>query len=262
MLPIILSDCDLQKEIHDKGCTGCDSARLGFDFEYAYQPIVDIRARSIYAHEALVRGSQGEPAQTVLQRVTDENRYAFDQACRVKAISTASRLGMDTFLSINILPNAIYEPEACLQHTFKAAQRYQFPLNNIIFEVTENEQIADPSHLITIFEKYKRFGFQTAIDDFGAGYAGLNLLSTFKPSIIKLDMELIRDVDSAPIKQAIIKGMLMVSRLIGVAVIAEGVETRAEKDYLAGLGVHLMQGYYFCKPVFSGLGSIDPQVWE
>lgn len=243
-------------------CSGCQEDKLDFDFDYAFQPIVDLKTRSIFAHEALVRGTNGESAYSVLEKVNDDNRYAFDQACRVKAVSSASRLGMSTALSINFLPNAVYQPEACIQSTFKAAREFNFPLDKIIFEVTEGEQVTDRAHLLHIFEKYRSFGFQTAIDDFGAGYAGLNLLSAFQPHILKLDMDLIRDIDSHPPKQAIVKGMMVISSLIGIRVIAEGVETRAEKDYLLSLGIHLMQGYYFCKPVFRGLGTIAPQAWE
>lgn len=247
---------------HTKGCSGCRNSHLDFDFDYAFQPIVDLKTRSIFAHEALVRGMNGEPADTVLQKVNDENRYAFDQACRVKAVSLAAKLGMTCSLSINFLPNAVYQPEACIQSTFKAAREYNFPLDKIIFEVAESEQVSDRAHLISIFQKYRSFGFSTAIDDFGAGYAGLNLLSAFQPSILKLDMDLIRDIDKTPVKQAIVKGILLTSELISIIVIAEGIETKAEKDYLAGLGVHLMQGYHFCKPVFRGLGSIPPCAWE
>jgi EAL domain-containing protein (putative c-di-GMP-specific phosphodiesterase class I) len=245
-----------------KGCTGCRNSNLDFDFDYAFQPIVDLRTRSVFAHEALVRGVNGESAYSVLQKVNDDNRYAFDQACRVKAVSSAAKLGMTSALSINFLPNAVYQPEACIQSTFNAAREHNFPLDKIIFEVTEGEQVTDRAHLLNIFEKYRGFGFSTAIDDFGAGYAGLSLLSAFQPSILKLDMDLIRDIDRTPVKQAIVKGTLLTSQLIGVLVVAEGVETKAEKDYLAGLGIDLMQGYYFCKPVFRGLGTIPAHTWE
>ena len=72
-------------------CDGCgDSERLPFSFSYAFQPIVDLNTRAIFAHEALVRGPQGEGAQTVLTQVNEANRYRFDQACRVKAVKLAS----------------------------------------------------------------------------------------------------------------------------------------------------------------------------
>ena len=171
----------------EAACSGCrDGSALDIEFEYAYQPIVDFNTRSIYAHEALVRGPQGESAASVLAQVKDNNRYRFDQACRMKAVEGASRLGMTELLSINFLPNAVYRPEVCIRSTFEAARKHHFPIENIIFEVTEGERVQDRPHLVNIFREYRRFGFQTAIDDFGAGYAGLNLLAEYQPNLIPL----------------------------------------------------------------------------
>src|SRR5690242_9518525 len=121
-----------------RACGKCKSSgELEFELAFAYQPIVDIETRTIFAHEALVRGPNGEGAWSVLSQVTDENRYQFDQACRVQAIKGAAALGMRESLSINFLPNAVYQPAACIQSTFAAAREYGFPIENIIFEVTE-----------------------------------------------------------------------------------------------------------------------------
>ncbi len=151
------------------------------EFTMAFQPIVDVMTGEIYAFEALVRPPNGGGAIDVLNQVTDENRYTFDQACRVKAITLAARLGMQSFLSINFLPNAVYQPAACIQLTLESAARAKFPLHHIIFEVTESEPTRDPEHLAGIFAEYKRHGMLTAIDDFGAGHSGLNLLAQFQP---------------------------------------------------------------------------------
>ena len=241
------------------GCHGDDA--LDIAFEFAFQPIVDIRKRTIFAHEALVRGPNGESAHSVLSQVNDGNRYRFDQACRMKAVSTAARLGMQSLLSINFLPNAVYRPEACIQSTMQAARDNAFPIDRIIFEVTEGERVDDRAHLLHIFESYRRFGFRTAIDDFGAGYAGLNLLSEFQPTIIKLDMDLVRDIDRRPAKQAIVHGAILTCKLLGSVVIAEGVETPQERDFLAGAGVDLMQGYLFSRPAFGSLGTVPQHAW-
>ena len=97
-------------------CQGCQQSEpLGFDFAFAYQPIVDLRDQSIFAHEALVRGTAGEGAMTVLEQITDANRYRFDQLCRTRAIAGAARLNMQTHLSINFMPNAVYRPELCIR---------------------------------------------------------------------------------------------------------------------------------------------------
>lgn len=253
----------VQHNIMPAGCQKCkDGQQLGFDIAFAYQPIVDMHTRSIYAHEALVRGPNGESAFSVLSQVTDANRYLFDQACRVEAIRGAAELGLKELLSINFLPNAVYQPAACIRSTFEAARRYQFPIERIIFEVTEGERVQDRPHLVNIFREYSRFGFRTAIDDFGAGYAGLNLLSEYQPDIIKIDMELVRDIDTSKPKQAIVHGIVAICRALDVRVLAEGIETKAERDFLRDAGIGLMQGYLFCKPAFRAIGVIDPSAWD
>ena len=260
MIPICPAE-----DIHVKPVPGCAACRyndeLDFEFEYAYQPIVDIGTRSVYAHEALVRGPNGESAYSVLSQVDDTNRYMFDQACRVKAIAGAARLGIQEFLSINFLPNAVYRPAACIRSTFAAALKYGFPIERIIFEVTEGEQVMDRAHLVNIFKEYRRFGFKTAIDDFGAGYAGLNQLASFQPDIIKIDMDLVRDIDTYIPKQVIVQGIVTMCASLGIKVLAEGIETAAERDFLRDAGVSLMQGYLFGKPAFMAIGVIPDAAW-
>lgn len=110
------------------GCKGCqESEPLGFDFAFAYQPIVDLRDQTIFAHEALVRGLAGEGALSVLDQITDANRYRFDQRCRTLAIEGAANLNMQTHLSINFMPNAVYRPELCIRSTLEAAKNTIFP---------------------------------------------------------------------------------------------------------------------------------------
>lgn len=260
MIPI--EPVNAKPPLSGAGCVQCkNDDSLGFEFEFAYQPIIDLRSRSIFAHEALVRGPNQESAFSVLSQVNDTNRYRFDQACRMKAIHGAARLGMQEMLSINFLPNAVYRPEACIQSTFKAAQEVGFPIERIIFEVTEGEEVTDRPHLVNIFREYKRFGFHTAIDDFGAGYAGLTLLSEFQPDIIKIDMELVRNIDTSPAKQAIVRGIVSICDPLSIRVLAEGIETPQERDFLHSAGVDLMQGYLFCRPAFQAIGTINPQSW-
>ena len=234
-------------------CSRCrNSAPLDFDITMAFQPIVDVALQRTHAYEALVRGANGEGAGEVLSRVDDETRYPFDQLCRTTAIRTASDLGLREevdapLLSINFLPNAVYEPRACIRQTLAIAMETGFPMNRIMFEFTENERM-DTDHILNILRTYKSMGFATAIDDFGAGYAGLNLLAAFQPDYIKLDMELIRDIDANAAKQTIVGGILKIATDLGVTPICEGVETEAECLVLREMGVTLMQGYHFARP--------------
>jgi EAL domain-containing protein (putative c-di-GMP-specific phosphodiesterase class I) len=241
-------------------CDGCrNGAGFELPFSMAFQPIVDVTSQTIFAHEALVRGVGGEGAQTILGEVADDNRYAFDQKCRVKAIELATELGLvgdGARLSINFMPNAVYEPKACIQLTLATAMRTGFPLDRLIFEFTEDEKL-DTIHLLNILRTYRAMGFKTAIDDFGAGYAGLGLLSKFQPDIVKLDMELIRGIDRSQVKQRIIKHMLSMLGELDILTICEGVETGDELAVLMDLGVRFVQGYVLAKPTFERLAQVN-----
>ncbi len=240
--------------IKQQTCRDCLSGQaLGFEIRMAFQPIIDWQSKAIFGYEALVRGPQGEGAGWVFQHINDENKYYFDQACRVKAIETAAKLGCGSFLSINFLPNAVYNPETCIKATIEAADLFGFDLTKLIFEVTEGEQIPDKAHLNRIFSSYAKRGFQTAIDDYGAGYATLDWLIELKPHILKLDMQLIRNIEQHPAKQYIVEQTIAQCELQGTRVLAEGIETQAECEYLASAGVRYMQGYYFAKPTLEKL---------
>jgi len=239
------------------GCSRCrDEQPLDFDFTFAFQPIVDVRTMTVFSYEALVRGPNGEGAFHVLSMVDDSNRYQFDQACRVKAITLAKQLGVTCRLNINFLPNAVYEPAACIQTTIQTADEVGFDVDKIVFEFLESEEIKDREHLKSIVLDYQARGMKTAIDDFGSGHAGLNLLAEYQPDFIKLDMLLIRDIDKNKTKQIIVNGMVMVARDLGIELIAEGVETKGEVDTLNKLGIYYIQGYYFAKPGFECLPAI------
>lgn len=237
-------------------CSGCRD-KLDFDFTMAFQPILDLAGGEVFAHEALVRGLDGGGAGSVLGHVTADNRFAFDQLCRVKALEMAASLGLPGRVSINFMPNAVYEPAFCLRSTIQAARRTGIPLNQIILEVTEGERVTDPAHLRNIFETYKRSGLVTAIDDFGAGYSGLNLLANYQPDIIKLDMELTRDIHHHAARRAIVAGVVQVCRALSILPIAEGVETVEEMRSLQDLGMSVMQGFLFARPEVGALPRIS-----
>ena len=241
------------------GCVGCrEDVALPFEFKMGFQPIVDLRTQLVWGYEALVRGPNGEPALSVLSQVSDDTRYRFDQAARVTAIETAGALfkGQDLKLSINFMPNAVYEPTACIQKSLAAAKRVQFPRTNLIFEFTENERVADTAHLQGIIETYRKFGFRTTIDDFGAGYSGLSLLARLQPDLVKIDMELVRDIHLDERKQVIVAGVVHIARGLNIEVIAEGVENEMELTVLRSAGIWMFQGYYFAKPAFMGLPEV------
>lgn len=244
--------------LEEKICQSCtEKNSLDFDFTMAFQPIINCSNETIYGYEALVRGINNESAYSVISRVNDKNRYLFDQLCRVKAISLASKLNITSMLSINFLPNAIYAPERCIRTTFEAAKQYDFPSDRIMFEFTEAEKMDDTEHVKRIVDYYQSLGFKTAVDDFGSGYSGLNLLADFQTDIIKLDMALIRNIDSNKVRQSIVNNCLTMFNELNITALAEGIETYEEYAWLRDVGIELMQGYYFAKPSFESLPSIN-----
>lgn len=242
-------------------CNACrDGAGFDLAITMAFQPIVDVETRTVYAQEALVRGADGSGAGAVLAQVSDTNRYGFDQLCRSTAIEQAAALDLTAdgaSLSINFLPNAVYEPRACIRVTLDAAMRTGLPTSAIIFEFTESESI-DTDHLLNILRSYRAMGFRTAIDDFGAGYAGLGLLTKFQPDIVKLDMGLVRGIDTDPVRRIIVRNTLATLTELGIQPVCEGIETVREYEALRDLGVTLMQGYLFARPTVGRLAEV---VW-
>jgi EAL domain-containing protein (putative c-di-GMP-specific phosphodiesterase class I) len=242
------------------GCAACrDGTALPFAFTMAFQPILDLAAGRVWGYEALVRGVAGEPAGAILAQVNDETRYRFDQAARVKAIELAGRLfpaGEDIRLSINFMPNAVYEPNACIRASLEAARRVGFPHRQIMFEFTENERFRDIEHVKRIVAAYRQQGFMTALDDFGAGFAGLSLLANFQPDLIKIDMDVLRGIDADSRRRTIVGGVASIARSLGIAVLAEGIESAAEVEAVRALGVNLVQGYHFARPLIEALPPV------
>ncbi|QIR13934.1 EAL domain-containing protein [Shewanella aestuarii] len=239
-------------------CPNCaDMNALDFDFTMAFQPIINCKTKQIFGYEALVRGLNNESAYSIISQVNDDNRYLFDQLCRVKAIALAAKLNIDCMLSINFLPNAIYQPQRCIRTTLEAAKKHNFPTKQIMFEFTEVEQFKDNDHVKQVVDYYKELGFKTATDDFGSGHSGLNLLADFQTDIIKLDMELIRNINQNKARQTIVHHCLNMFADLGVTALAEGIETIEEYIWLKEAGIELMQGYLFAKPSFESLPAVD-----
>lgn len=234
-------------------CSACRDGTEIFPFSMAFQPIVDIVAERIDAYEALVRGPNGEGAGEVLARVTADNLYAFDQACRVRALELAGRLGLDRTLNINFLPNAVYDPRACIRRTLAAAAQIGFPLDRLTFEIVEHEQMVTTEHLLSIVAEYRRHGFRIALDDFGTAFSGLQRLAEIRPDIVKLDRALVAGCDRDAYRRGIVRAMAGLCAQLGIKLVAEGIERRAELETLRGLGVRFLQGFHLAKPRFEAL---------
>lgn len=222
-------------------------------FSYAFQPIVDADSGTPLAHEALIRGPQGQSAASVLAAVEPAAMHRFDRDARTAAIGLAGRLGLSGLLSLNFLPQALETLPDAIESMLSAATRAGIPLRSLILEVTEGEVIHDTARLARELNAYRARGLRLAIDDFGAGYSGLNLLADFQPDIVKLDMKLVRGIDASGPRQAIARAVIQACDDLGIETIAEGVETEAEYRWFRRIGVRLYQGYLFGRPAFEQL---------
>lgn len=232
------------------------SGNIGFEFSFAFQPIVDVRNRAIISYEALVRGPRGEPSASVFAQVPKNSFPIFDEVCRKKAIYLASRLRIPTQLNLNMTASSIYEVDMSITATFRASRQSGIPVENIIFEVVESESLVDRRNLLKYLQIIQDFGFKTAIDDFGAGHSGLKLIVKYQPNYIKLDRDLIRNIHQDYVKQSIFGGIRHICKNLSIDIVAEGVETANEFHWLQDAGVRLFQGYYFAKPAFEALPDV------
>ena len=178
---------------------------------------------------------------------------AFDEHCRIIALARAARLGIHTDLHLNLMPQTVQTNSDCLASTRLAAHKVGIELKDLVIEVTEQELLGDEEHFLQLSERYRGFGMRVALDDFGAGYSGLNLLAEFQPDSLKLDRAFVQGITRLGPRQAIVRAVLQVCRDLGIDFIAEGVETADEFRWFCDEGVHLFQGYFFGRPGFEKL---------
>ena len=230
----------------------------GINFSHAFQPIIDVDKCDIVSYEVLLRGINREAPWVVFDQIDKQDLPLFDQYNREKAIALASSLGLDRSMNLNFLPRDILADEgSCLIKTIEACRRHGFNSKQLTVEITESEFIENYDALSNILNNVRRENIVIAIDDFGAGYAGLNLLASIQPDLIKVDMSLLRSINNNGPRQAIVRAMSRVCLDLGIDVLAEGVETEKEFDWLRSIGISLYQGFLFSKPAFESLPTVD-----
>ena len=228
-----------------------------------FQPIVyaDDPTR-IFAHEALLRGQARDGTLVAPGLLFDAAEacdllFQLDVKARMSALRLAAAKNITTRLFVNFSPAAIYDPVFCLQRTVATAREVGIASENVVFEVIESSHCADVAHLRHILEHYRGHGFRVALDDVGAGYSGLNLMHQLRPDFIKLDMELVRNVDREPYKAAIADKVLQLARDLGVETVCEGIETQGELDWVQSHGAHYVQGYLIARPSAEPFGMVS-----
>lgn len=225
-------------------------------YTFAFQPIVDVSEKRILSYEALIRGPANEPAGSIYARVERAALCEFNRRARRAALELAARLHVTSYINLNFMPGSLMQSDTTISDTLDTASRLGFDPRNIVIEVTESEAIREHEAFVALVNRFRGRGIQVAIDDFGAGYSGLNLLADFQPDMVKLDMHLVRDIESHGPRQAIVRAVAQVCFDLGIDLIAEGVETVSEYQWLREQNIVLYQGFLFARPGFECLPEI------
>jgi EAL domain-containing protein (putative c-di-GMP-specific phosphodiesterase class I) len=220
----------------------------------AYQPIVDWKNRTIFGYEALVRTQEPAiPHPGALFDAAERLNALQDLGRQIRAATAATAVhapsGTMAFVNLHpqdLLDDDLYRPDAPLTAI----------ASRVVLELTERASLDEVKDLRARVAQLRKAGFRIAIDDLGAGYAGLTAFAQLEPEVVKLDMSLVREVHRSATKQKLIHSMTTLCHDLGMQVVAEGVETVEERDALADLGADLLQGFLFARPAkgFSPVG--------
>lgn len=222
-----------------------------------FQPIVkagsSVEKPDIFAHEALFRvfdehDNVMPPSLVFPLAEQSELLYSLDLVARRSAVECAARARLKGKVFINFNPSSIYDPAYCLRSTASAIAEIGLRPSDIVFELTETHRARDMNHLKGILNFYRSTGFGITLDDIGSGWSGLNLMEQLRPDFVKIDMELIRDIDTNIFKQNIVSHLIQIAHDNRIKVIAEGIETNEEANTLRQLNADYLQGFLFGRP--------------
>ena len=212
----------------------------------AYQPIVRADDSTTIAYEALMRVDEPmlpNPGAVLRAAERVDRIHDVGRAVRSSVVFSCRASENDWLFFVNLHPEDLLDPDLYLPHS-----AFSLLARRIVLEVTERVSLDHVADVHARVATLRAIGFQIALDDLGAGYAGLTSFTQLEPEFVKLDMSLVRDVHQNPIKQKVIRSMVRLCADMGKKIIAEGIETVEERAALIDLGCDFLQGYLFAKP--------------
>lgn len=237
----------------DSGVTELRNIIERRDIRVVFQPVVSLEDGAVIGYEALSRGPRGSrferPDALFAAAAQNDLVWELEYICRTKALERAREMIGDKMLFLNVDPSIIHDHRFHKGHTQEIIRELRLNSGNIVFEITEKSAISDYASFRRILDNYISQGYKVAIDDTGAGYSGLKTLAQTRPNFIKVDMDLVRDIDKDILKQAMMEALHNFSVITGSDIIAEGIETREELDTLISIGVRYGQGYFLARPL-------------
>jgi EAL domain-containing protein (putative c-di-GMP-specific phosphodiesterase class I) len=211
----------------------------------AFQPLVAVSRQEVIAYEALLRTTEPElphPGAVLSAAARLGRLYELGRTIRARVASHMPDCPAESvFVNLHgrdLLDDQLYAADAPL--TAFASR--------VVLEITERASLEEVKGFEGRARELRKLGFRLAIDDLGAGYAGLTSFAQLEPEVVKFDMSLVRGIDRSPVRQRLVGAMSAVFREMRAMVVAEGVETPAERDTLTSLGCDILQGYLFAKP--------------
>ena len=221
---------------------------VGTDIQFAFQTILDSRELEVVAFEALVRGLAGEPAATVISRITQADRFDFDQACRIRALEAAARAEIEQDLHLNCAEIRTSNVNLVSEVIHHMARRFRFDSDRVVLEIAGLTRLGTRRQLAEIRRELQAAGLRTLADNVGLNHADLLALAAFQPDMVKLDRALVANIEQSRARQAVVHACQSLTRDLGIKLIAGGVETAEELTWLQDNGVEYFQGFFFTQP--------------
>lgn len=222
------------------------------EIRVVFQPVVSLSDAEIIGYEALSRGPHGSilerPDALFATAAKFDLVWELEYLCRASALEKAKDIIPNKMIFLNVDPKIINDPRFQKGQTQDMLRRFQANAGNVIFEITEKTAIDDYKSFCRILDNYTSQGYKIAIDDTGSGYSGLRTLAETRPNFIKVDMELVRDIDKDNLKQAMMKALYDFSVSTNSKIVAEGIETQGELSTLINIGVPYGQGFFLQRP--------------
>jgi EAL domain-containing protein (putative c-di-GMP-specific phosphodiesterase class I) len=217
-----------------------------------YEPIVEVHSRVVFGYEALARGPEGskfhQPTALFEAAEAEGLVYELDCLCRASGLKGAVGFPEGTKLFLNILPTTIHDPNFRAERLIKTLEECQLSPSDVVFEISEQESIANFGVFREMSDHYRSLGFQFALDDTGSGYAGLESLLELSPEFIKIDRAFVSGVDIDPVRQDMLRALQSMAKKIGARLVGEGLSTLEELEMLGELDIDFGQGWLFGHP--------------
>ena len=239
-----------QRELRERRCL--QEVLLEDQLSTLFQPVFELRRRAILGYEALTRGPSGTayhaPLRLFEMASSSDLVFELDRKCRRGALTASRSLPRDAMVFVNVLPSAMYDPEFRGPALLRFLGALGLEPARIVLEITEKYAIENYTMFAEALEEFTKLGIRIAVDDVGAGYSGLEKIAHLNPRYLKLDRELVKDIDSSYIRREMTRALKAFADRIGSSIIAEGIERDAELEALLELGIEYGQGFLLGRP--------------